>query len=143
LLRPYARDHEFKFVGANAVRWRAIRMTYWLAGLVRGSPFLGAATMIMIGFPLAIAFLLSNALSRISIGSSPKGHVSSTLIKITIAAEQAREAYRYSASRTMRARSTRGRGLGQENDLKTKTKLGSAPSADAILTGIKKAGARD
>ena len=135
LLRPYACSPVFSFVTASRSREWMMRWMIRLAKLARDRPFTGVPAVLIFGLPLTAACWITNGMTTILTGVPPKSRVSSVLMRITIDADRAREAYQYSSSRILRDRKLARVGLPKGHRLPPRNDVGKAPVLDYLLTG--------
>jgi hypothetical protein len=135
LLRPYARSPVFSFVTATKLRALAVEWMIHLAKLVRDQPFIGIPAVLLLGLPLTAACWVANGRTTIRTGKPPKSRISSALMRITIDADRASEAYQYSNSRILRNRKLSRLGLPPSHRLPARNDVGIAPALDHLLTG--------
>jgi 2-polyprenyl-3-methyl-5-hydroxy-6-metoxy-1,4-benzoquinol methylase len=135
LLRPYACSPAFWFVTATKSRALVGQWMIHLARLARDRPFIGVPAMLLFGLPLTAACWVANDMTAIRTGDPPKCRVSSALMRITIDADRAGEAYQYSNSRILRDRKLSRLGLSTGHRLPPRNDVGIAPALDNLLTG--------
>ncbi len=135
LLRPYAVSPTFAFVAATWARERSVRWMMCIARLVRNKPLIGVPGALVLGLPLAAVCATTNRMASVRTGAPPKSYVSSALIRFSIDARRAREAYQYSNSRMLRNRKLARLGLPNDHQLPPRDNVGRVPSWEYLLSG--------
>ena len=135
LLRPYTRSPAFSFVTATKPRELAVRGMMNVARFARDRPVAGLPALLFFGFPLMLASAITNRTATVREAIPPKSFVSSALIRVTIDAARASEAYQYSNSRILRDRKLAQLGLPRDHRLPPRDDIGKAPALNYLLTG--------
>jgi Methyltransferase domain len=135
LLRPYVLSPTFSFVPAGWARERSVRWLMRLARLARGKPLIGVPAFLFLGLPLAMVCATTSRMVSVRTGAPPKSYVSSALIRFSIDAKRAREAYQYSNSRLLWHRKLARLGLPEDHQLPPREDVGRVPALDYLLTG--------
>jgi hypothetical protein len=113
LLRPAAIPTSINFVPASRLRWSIQRMIARIGALIHRNP-VAAAPIALVGgaalIPLAtMTNLIAAFATAVTSTKHPRGIASSVIIVLRVNAENARDAYKYSASRILRSREVRRR----------------------------------
>jgi len=111
LLRPAAETSEVHFVSASRFRWRVYHTMMQLGSAARKDPMSGIPMLVLSGWFLGLACFMSNMLTGRTRKTPPVGIASSVLFVLKVNNEIARDAYKYSASRIIRQRRRRRRGI--------------------------------
>jgi hypothetical protein len=135
LLQPYVRSQSFSFVTSNRLREFALKWVMRLARLAYRNPTVGMPALSVFGGPLAAICGIGNRLAGVALDVPPASHVSSALIRLTIDAERAREAYQYSNGRILRSRKLAALGLPMDHRLPRRDDIGRAPKVEYLLAG--------
>jgi SAM-dependent methyltransferase len=111
LLRPAAEISEVHFVPASQFRWAVFRTMMELGSAAQKNPVTGIPMLMIAGWFLGVGCLLANLLSSGTRKTPPRGLASSVLFVLKVSGEIARDAYKYSATRIIRQRQRRRRGI--------------------------------
>jgi hypothetical protein len=115
LLRPYSHSPAFSFVKGTALRERSLRWMVQIARLAQAHPLVGVPMLFFLGPGLAATCGIAGWLATVRVGVPPKSYVSSVLVRISIDAERAKEAYQFSNSRILRDRRLTSLGLPKDH----------------------------
>lgn len=135
LLRPYVRSHSVSFVTSVSLREFALKRAMRLARMAYRNPIAGIPALLAFGAPLAAMCGIGNWLAGVEVDLPPRSHTSSALIRLTIDAQPASEAYQYSNSRILRTRKLTALGLPGDHRLPSRGDLGRAPDVGYLLAG--------
>ena len=135
LMRPYSRSALFSFVRGSGLREWSQRWMIEIARRAYERPLVGAPMLFAFGLPLALLSGITSCLATVCAGAPPKSYISSALIRISVDAQQAREAYRFSNSRILRNRRLASLGLPKDHRLPPRADVGQAPKVNLLLTG--------
>lgn len=111
LLRPAAETCEAYFVPAGRFRWGVFCTMMRLGSAARKNPVSGIPMLLLTGWFLGPACLLSNMLTRGPHKTLPRGLASSVLFVLKVNNQIARDAYKYSTARIVRQRQRRRHGI--------------------------------
>jgi hypothetical protein len=135
LLRPFFRSFTFSFVTGSGVRERSLRWMIKLARLASQRPFVGIPLLFVFGMPLAALCGIAGCFTKVRTGGPPKSYVSSLLVRATVDAVTARDAYQFSNSRILRERRLATIGLQKDHKLSVRADVGQAPELAPLLGG--------
>ena len=135
LLRPYLGSPSFFFVRGGGLRERSLRWMIRVARIASERPLVGIPLLIGLGAPLTLMSGIAASLTTVLIGAPPKSYVSSLLVRLTVDAERAAQAYQFSNSRILRDRTLTTLGLPKNHKLPARTDIGRAPDIGHLLSG--------
>lgn len=135
LLRPYSKTALFSFVTATQLRARTTNTMMSIAKLAQTNPMAGVPSLLLLGLPLSATTGFVNMTTSVRRTIPPKGYVSSVLITLTVDAECAKDAYRYSNSRILRERQLVRLGYPEGTVLPPRDDVGKPPPSRYLLSG--------
>jgi methyltransferase family protein len=137
LLRPAAMPTNINFVPASRLRWHVQQMIGRIGALTYRNP-ISALPVALVGgaalIPLSTLANLAAAFTTTKTSTThPRGIASSVIMVLRVNAQNAKDAYKYSASRILRARERRRRAGSADDD---RAVLSAGPAAVISDDGI-------